>query len=71
MILKIKIDEKGLKQIKNRIGTKMLGSGTDSLSVPEILWLALISKEEYRTGKQTMDLTEKAGKLRGVLDRYS
>jgi hypothetical protein len=71
MILKIKIDEKGLKQIKSVIGMKMLGSGTDSLSVPEILWLALIEKEEYRTGKKTMDLTEKAGKLARCLDRYS
>jgi hypothetical protein len=70
MILKIKIDEKGLKQIKNRMGVKMMGGGPDCLSVPEVLWLYLIQGEKFKSG-EVMDLTEKGGKLQKVLDSHS
>jgi hypothetical protein len=65
MIVKIKLDDWAKKKLKNRMGMKMLGGG--ELSVPELLILSLIEKEDG----DTMDLTEEAGKLQKTFDRYS
>jgi hypothetical protein len=65
MIVKIKLDDWAKKKLKNRMGLKMLGGG--ELSVPELLILSLIEKEDG----DTVDLTEEAGKLQKALDRYS
>jgi len=65
MIVKIKLDDWAKKKLKNRMGLKMLGGG--ELSVPELLILSLIAKQDG----DTMNLTEEAGKLQKVLDRCS
>ena len=65
MIVKIKLDDWAKKKLKNRMGLKMLGGGV--LTVPELLILSLIEKEDG----DTMDLTEEAGKLQKLLDRHS
>ena len=65
MIVKIKLDAWAKKKLKNRMGMKMLGGG--ELSVPELLILSLIEKEDG----DTMDLTKEAGKLEKVLNKHS
>jgi pilus assembly protein TadC len=65
MIVKIKLDAWAKKKLKNRMGMKMLGGG--ELSVPELLILSLIEKEDG----DTMDLTKEAGKLEKVLNKRS
>jgi hypothetical protein len=65
MIIKVKLDDWAKKKLKNRMGLKMLGGG--ELSVPELLILSLIEKQDG----DIMDLTEEAGKLQKALDRYS
>jgi hypothetical protein len=65
MIVKIKLDDWAKKKLKNRMGLKMLSGG--ELSVPELLILSLIAKQDG----DTMNLTEEAGKLQKVLDRCS
>ena len=64
MIVKVKIDDWTKKVLKSRMGMKMLGGGADSLSPNDLLIYSLINKEDG----DTMDLTEKAGKLRKLLD---
>ena len=65
MIIKVKLDDWAKKKLKNRMGLKMLGGG--ELSIPELLILSLIEKEDG----DTMDLTEEAGKLAKLLDKHS
>ena len=65
MMVKIKLDDWAKKKLKNRMGLKMLGGG--ALTVPELLILSLIEKEDG----DTMDLTEEAGKLQKALDKNS
>ncbi len=65
MSVKIKLDAWAKKKLKNRMGMKMLGGG--ELSVPELLILSLIEKEDG----DTMDLTKEAGKLEKVLNKHS
>tara|TARA_Y100000593_G_scaffold42861_1_gene82000 strand:- start:2933 stop:3136 length:204 start_codon:yes stop_codon:yes gene_type:complete len=66
MIVKIKLDDWAKKRLKNNLGFKMLGQGKDSLSPNDLIILSLINKEDG----DTMDLTEEAGKLKKLLDRY-
>ena len=66
MIIKIKIDDWTKKVLKSRMGIKMLANGADSMSPNDYLILSLISKEDG----DTMDLTQEAGKLKKLLERY-
>jgi hypothetical protein len=67
MIVKIKIDKWAQAKLKSRLGMRILSGGKDILSAPELLVLSLTSKEDG----DTMDLTEKAGKLQKLLDHTS
>ena len=66
MIIKIKIDDWAKKVLNSRMGIKMLANGADSMSPNDYLILSLISKEDG----DTMDLTQEAGKLKKLLERY-
>ena len=67
MIVKIKLDDWAKKNLKSRMGIKMLGGGADALSPNDLIIYSLINKEDG----DTMDLTEEAGKLAKLLDRHS
>jgi hypothetical protein len=67
MIVKIKLDDWAKKKLESRLGISMLAGGADSLKPTDLIILSLINKEDG----DTMDLTEEAGKLQKLLDKYS
>ena len=64
MIVKVKLDDWTKKALKSRLGFKMLGGG--EMGPMDLIIYSLIEKKDG----DTMDLTEKAGKLKKLLDRY-
>ena len=67
MIVKIKLDDWAKRKLKSRMGWSMLAGGTESMKPNDLIILSLIEKEDG----DTMDLTEEAGKLEKLLNRYS
>ena len=67
MIVKVKLDDWAKKKLKNRMGWSMIAGGAESMKPNDLIILSLIEKEDG----DTMDLTEEAGKLKKLLDRYS
>ena len=67
MIVKIKLDDWAKRKLKSRMGWGMLAGGADSLKPNDLIILSLIEKKDG----DTMDLTEEAGKLEKLLNRYS
>jgi hypothetical protein len=65
MIVKVKIDDWTKKVLKSRLGFKMLGGG--EMTPIDLIILSLIEKKK---NGETLDLTEKAGKLKKLLDRH-
>ena len=67
MIDEIKLDDWAKKKLKSRMGWSMLAGGGESMKPNDLIILSLIEKEDG----DTMDLTEEAGKLEKLLNRYS
>ena len=67
MIVKIKLDAWAKRKLKSRMGWSMLAGGAGSMKPNDLIILSLIEKEDG----DTMDLTEEAGKLEKLLNRYS
>jgi hypothetical protein len=67
MIVKIKLDDWARKKLQSRLNIKMISVGKDSITPNDYIIWSLIEKEDG----DTMDLTEEAGKLAKLLDRYS
>ena len=65
MIVKVKLDDWTKKALKSRLGFKMLGGG--EMNPIDLIVLCLIEKKDG----DTIDLTEKAGKLKKLLDKHS
>jgi len=65
MIVKVKIDDWTKKVLKSRLGFKMLGG--QEMNPIDLIILSLIEKKK---SGETVDLTEKAGKLKKLLDRH-
>ena len=67
MIVKIKLDDWAKRKLKSRMGWSMLAGGAESMKPNDLIILSLIEKKDG----DTMDLTEEAGKLEKLLNRYS
>ena len=67
MIVKIKLDDWAKRKLKSRMGWGMLAGGADSLKPNDLIILSLIEKQDG----DTMDLTQEAGRLEELLNRYS
>jgi hypothetical protein len=67
MIVKIKLDDWAKKKLKSRMGWSMLAGGAESMKPNDLIILSLIEKKDG----DTMDLTQEAGKLEKLLNRYS
>ena len=66
MIVKIKLDDWAKRKLKSRMGWSMLAGGEQSMKPNDLIILSLIEKEDG----DTMDLTEEAGKLEKLLNKY-
>jgi hypothetical protein len=64
MIVKVKIDDWTRKVLKSRLGFKMLGG--QEMNPIDMIVYSLIKREDG----DILDLTEKAGKLRKLLDKH-